>query len=265
MARDSDATRKVMSWSAEPGGVMTRSRWSRGRARPGADVAERHQVEHAIGVDVAHDDGIEVVRLVAAEQLGRHPWPDVGTLPTEPRSRSVPIPSRPTPQDFDAGECLAEVRDIEQCKRSTIGAQTLHPKEDRVRLAPRIGSWKVAADGSVTLVGSHCTTCRENLFPARPVCSRCGKSTLEEARFRGPAKLLSYTVVHQAPSGYPKPMTVGYGVLPDELVVFAPIEAPSAALHKGVQLELVEGVTSTEDDGSEFRSYRYRATDTTHA
>jgi len=134
-----------------------------------------------------------------------------------------------------------------------------------VSLAPRIGNWEVGVDGSVTLVGSHCRSCGENLFPARPVCSRCGKTTVAEARFRGPAKLLSYTVVHQAPSGYPKPMTVGYGVLPDELVVLAPIEADPSALHKGVHLELVEGVTSTGDDGSEFRSYRYRPTENGHA
>lgn len=131
--------------------------------------------------------------------------------------------------------------------------------------APRIGRWEVAADGEVTLIGSHCTSCGENLFPERPVCSRCGKRTVEEARFRGPARLLSYTVVHQAPPGFPKPISVGYGTLPDELVVLAPIEADADALHKGMELRLVEGVTSTNEDGTEFRSYRYRPTEADHA
>ena len=132
-------------------------------------------------------------------------------------------------------------------------------------VAPRIGRWEVAADGEVVLIGSHCTSCGENLFPERPVCSRCGKRTVDEARFSGPAKLLSYTVVHQAPAGFSGPSAVGYGTLPDELVVLAPIEADPSALRKGMPLQLVEGVTSTGDDGSEFKTYRYRPLEADHA
>jgi len=128
-------------------------------------------------------------------------------------------------------------------------------------IAPRIGRWEVTADGEVVLIGTHCTSCGENLFPERPVCSRCGKRTVEETRFRGPATLLSYSVVHQAPGGFTAPLAVGYGTLPDDVVVLAPIEADPSALHKGMQLRLVEGVTSTAEDGSEFRTYRYRPTE----
>lgn len=124
--------------------------------------------------------------------------------------------------------------------------------------APRIGRWEVAPGGEVTLIGSHCTSCGEHLFPERAVCSKCGRATLEEVRLDGRATLASFSVIHQAPAGFEGPYAVGYGKLPDGLMVLAPIDADPAELRHGLQLELHEGVTSTAADGTPFRTYRFR-------
>lgn len=122
----------------------------------------------------------------------------------------------------------------------------------------RIGRWEVAPDGEVTLLGTHCTSCGEVLFPARSVCSRCGRRTVEEARLRGPATLTSFTVVHQAPAGFTPPIVVGYGQLADDVMILAPIDADPATLRPGTLLRLSEGVTSVDDDGAPIRTYRFR-------
>jgi uncharacterized OB-fold protein len=124
-------------------------------------------------------------------------------------------------------------------------------------IAPRIGRWEVGDRGEVALIGQHCTTCGETLFPERPVCSKCGHRTLEEVRIEGPATLASYTVVHQVPSGFSGPMAVGYAALPGGVMVLAPIDADPSELHRGLELSLHEGVTS-EIDGAPFRTYRFR-------
>jgi uncharacterized OB-fold protein len=125
----------------------------------------------------------------------------------------------------------------------------------------RIGRWSVAADGEVTLHGNRCRTCSEVTFPERPFCPRCRSADLEPAELRGPAKLLSYTVVHQAPEGFRTPMAVGYGIFPGDAVVLAPIDVPAERLAKGMALRVTQGVTSTAPDGTELVSYRFAAQD----
>jgi uncharacterized OB-fold protein len=123
---------------------------------------------------------------------------------------------------------------------------------------PRIGRWTAAEDGEVTLHGNRCNRCGEITFPEREFCPRCRSTDLAAADLRGPVKLLSYTVVHQAPAGFATPMAVGYGVFPDgDAVVLAPIDAPAERLRKGMKLRVIEGVTSTSADGAQMMSYRY--------
>jgi uncharacterized OB-fold protein len=123
----------------------------------------------------------------------------------------------------------------------------------------RIGRWEVGPDGDVTLFGNHCRNCGEVTFPEREFCPRCRSNDLAATRLVGPARLLSYTIVHQAPAGFPTPTTVGYGVFEGDAVVLAPIDAPSEALHKGMSLRVTEGQTSVAFDGTPFISYRFEA------
>lgn len=125
-------------------------------------------------------------------------------------------------------------------------------------LAPRIGRWEVLDDEEVVLLGSHCTTCDETLFPERTVCSRCGARTIESVRLRGPATLMAHTVVHQVPAGFTGPVVVGYGRLAGDVVVLAPIDADPSSIHHDMAIDLLEGVTSIGEDGAPFRTYRYR-------
>jgi len=125
----------------------------------------------------------------------------------------------------------------------------------------RIGRWEDGPNGDVTHIGVRCRTCGEVTFPERENCPRCRSTDLEEARLDGPAKLLSYTIVHQAPPGFATPMAVGYGVLPGDAVVLAPIDAPPDQLAKGMMMRVTEGQTSTAADGTPFTSYRFAAVD----
>lgn len=124
-------------------------------------------------------------------------------------------------------------------------------------MASRIGRWTVAPDGEVTLHGNRCRTCGEVTFPEREYCPRCRSTDLEPADLHGPVKLLSYTIVHQAPQGFETPMAVGYGIFPGDAVVLAPIDVPADKLHKGMKLRVHEGVTSSNADGTQVVSYRY--------
>jgi uncharacterized OB-fold protein len=122
---------------------------------------------------------------------------------------------------------------------------------------PRIGRWSVADDGAVTLHGNSCRNCGETFFPERAHCPRCRSTDLDEVLLAGPAKLLSYTVVHQAPAGFATPLAVGYGAFAGDAVVLAPIDAPLDSLHKGMTLALTKGQTSVATGGTPFVSYRF--------
>ena len=123
--------------------------------------------------------------------------------------------------------------------------------------APRIGRWEVGADGDVALLGTRCRSCGETTFPERVNCPRCRSTALDPARIQGPGKLLSWTVVHQAPAGFPTPLAVGYVALPGEVVVLAPIDAPRERLAKGLAVRVTEGETSVAADGTPLVSYRF--------
>ncbi len=103
----------------------------------------------------------------------------------------------------------------------------------------------------------RCRTCGEASFPQRIHCPRCRSKDVEPLRLDGPARLLSYTVVHQAPTGFATPMAVGYGVFPGDAVVLAPIDAAPEQLAKGMELRVTEGTTSVAADGTPFVSYRF--------
>lgn len=132
---------------------------------------------------------------------------------------------------------------------------------------PRIGRWDVGPDGTVTLIGTRCRTCGETIFPERATCPRCRSVDLEPARIDGPGKLLSWTIVHQAPPGFATPFAVGYGTFPGDVVILAQIEGPAENLAKGLPLRITEGPSSTAADGTPLITYRFApdAGDQVHA
>lgn len=126
---------------------------------------------------------------------------------------------------------------------------------------PRIGRWEVGAGGDVVLLGNRCGACGEVSFPERATCPRCRSTDLKPERIEGPATLMSWTVVHQAPSGFDTPYAVGYATLPGPVVVLGPIDAATDRLAKGLQLRVTEGPTSVGADGTPLVSYRFAPLD----
>jgi hypothetical protein len=109
----------------------------------------------------------------------------------------------------------------------------------------------------VRLLGSRCRVCGETSFPERAYCPRCRSEDLEPARIHGPATLMSWTVVHQAPPAFTTPLAVGYAAFPSDVVVLGPIDAPRERLVTGLRLRVVEGRTSVSSDGTPLVSYRF--------
>ncbi len=129
---------------------------------------------------------------------------------------------------------------------------------ETVRIRPRIGRWETAQTGEISLIGTHCSRCGETFFPEHAVCAKCGSSDTAEARLTGPARLATFTVVHQLPAGFSGPLTIGYGELDGGVLVLAPIDGPADRLSTGMPLDLQVGVTWVDEDGEPMTSYRFR-------
>ncbi len=55
------------------------------------------------------------------------------------------------------------------------------------------------------LIGSRCGNCGALDFPPRAVCPRCGRRSvgkMERMKFGGRGKVVSYTVIHDAPKAF---------------------------------------------------------------
>ncbi|MEE9600783.1 MAG: Zn-ribbon domain-containing OB-fold protein [Thermoplasmata archaeon] len=60
-------------------------------------------------------------------------------------------------------------------------------------------------DSRYNLVGTRCGNCGDIDFPPRSVCPKCGRKSLgkmERLQLSGHGTVVSYTVVHDAPSGF---------------------------------------------------------------
>ncbi|MBI4019701.1 MAG: Zn-ribbon domain-containing OB-fold protein [Candidatus Aenigmarchaeota archaeon] len=53
------------------------------------------------------------------------------------------------------------------------------------------------------LIGTRCKTCSTAYYPARHLCQKCRrKGEIEEFKFSGQGKILSYTIIRSAPAGF---------------------------------------------------------------
>ena len=83
--------------------------------------------------------------------------------------------------------------------RKSFG-EPLPPVQEGIFVGP-------APDGGLNLIGSSCADCGQKMFPARARCVKCFGGRLEELRFEPRGKVVSFTIVRQAPPGY-------FGVVP---------------------------------------------------
>ncbi|MFD2470011.1 Zn-ribbon domain-containing OB-fold protein [Amycolatopsis silviterrae] len=89
-------------------------------------------------------------------------------------------------------------------------------------------------DNGQALVGSRCTQCETDSFPARAVCHRCGAAAPAEQTFAATGLLLTYTTVHVPRPGLPAPYTLGQIALEHGPMVFGQVRANGTELAAGM-------------------------------
>lgn len=60
----------------------------------------------------------------------------------------------------------------------------------------------VDLNGDVHLIGSECSDCEQRMFPSRARCVTCFGENLHEFHFASLGRVVSFTVIRQAPPGY---------------------------------------------------------------
>ena len=102
------------------------------------------------------------------------------------------------------------------------------------------------------LVGEECPHCQAKLFPPRDVCPECGKEAKEPYAFSGKGTVYSFTVMHDAPTGYETttPYAVALVKLAEGPVVTAQLtDLGEQSVEIGMPVEMV--THKLREDGSQ--------------
>lgn len=92
------------------------------------------------------------------------------------------------------------------------------------------------------LVGVKCRKCGAIHYPPRPVCDKCGSRELERIELPRRGKLISYTILHDPPTGYrdQAPLIVGIIELENGVRVLATLtDVDEKDLKIGMEVEAV--------------------------
>ena len=112
------------------------------------------------------------------------------------------------------------------------------------------------------LIGSRCTKCGATYFPRRNVCRKCGSRTLEEQKIGEKGRLVSYTVIRQAPRGFEgdTPYAVGLVEMDNGVKVISQIvDVASDELYRGMPVELTfRRVREGGEEGIIEYGYKFR-------
>ena len=103
-----------------------------------------------------------------------------------------------------------------------------------------------------SLVGEVCPHCETKIFPPRDVCPNCGGEAKEAYAFSGQGEVFSYTVMHDAPTGYDSttPYTVAVVKLAEGPMVTAQLtDLGEKPVEIGMPVEMV--TRRIREDGSE--------------
>jgi len=103
-----------------------------------------------------------------------------------------------------------------------------------------------------SLVGEVCPHCEAKIFPPRDVCPHCGSEAKEAYAFSGQGEVFSYTVMHDAPSGYENntPFTVAVVKLAEGPMVTAQLtDLGEKPVEIGMPVEMV--TRRIREDGNE--------------
>jgi uncharacterized OB-fold protein len=134
----------------------------------------------------------------------------------------------------------------------------------RVPVAEGIFTWP---SDEPQLIGSRCTECQIVTFPTQGSCPRCASTSMEEHLLARQGRLWAWTTQDFPPPAPPYtgptggafvPFGVGYVEVGDVKVETRLTEADPAALHLGMEMELVLVPFRTGDDGDEVVTFAFR-------
>jgi uncharacterized OB-fold protein len=111
------------------------------------------------------------------------------------------------------------------------------------------------------LVGEVCPHCDGKIFPPRDVCPYCGGEAKDQYAFSGRGEVYSYTVMHDAPSGYENntPYTVALVKLVEGPVVTAQLtDLGDQPVEIGMPVEMVTRKIREDGDERGMLVYGYK-------
>ena len=129
--------------------------------------------------------------------------------------------------------------------------------EPKVEYFPTTRPWRETG-GRLALVGMSCRKCGTQAFPAREVCSGCGRDDqLSEVELDSVGTLYTFSEVHVGPKGFPTPYVIGYVDLDMGVRVLGQVEGTAADLKVGERVCAHEGSIRKKGDGTDVISYRF--------
>ena len=136
-------------------------------------------------------------------------------------------------------------------------------EEQRREVIPIIdNAFKMPQGEKPYLIGGKCKACGCISFPKRVMCPACTEEgTIEEIPLSRMGKLYSFTIARVAPMGFKAPYVVGDVELPEGIRLFSIItecDPSEEELEIGMDLELVIGKFSEDEDGNDIVGYMFR-------
>ena len=112
-----------------------------------------------------------------------------------------------------------------------------------------------------SLTGEICPHCEAKIFPPRDVCPYCGGEAKEEYTFSGQGEVFSYTVMHDAPTGFDTttPYTVAVIKLNEGPMVTAQLtDLGEQPVEIGMPVEMVTRRIREDGDERGMLVYGYK-------
>ena len=112
-----------------------------------------------------------------------------------------------------------------------------------------------------SLTGEICPHCEAKIFPPRDVCPNCGGEAREAYTFSGHGEVFSYTVMHDAPTGFDTttPYTVAVVKLAEGPMVTAQLtDLGEKAVEIGMPVEMVTRRIRQDGDERGMLVYGYK-------
>jgi uncharacterized OB-fold protein len=119
--------------------------------------------------------------------------------------------------------------------------------------------YKWASQGKV--MGGKCSKCGKIQFPPRPLCSNCLSTEFEWTEIPTKGKLLTYTVIHVAPTQFQSIAPYAVGIIQFENGLRLPSMIKDVALEQieiGMPLAMGFEVCATTDKWPQWPRYHFK-------